>query len=1071
MGYVELQALTAFSFQEGASLPEEIANRAAQLNHTAIAIADRNSLSGIVKAHVAAKKLGLRFIVGTRLDLADGQSFLAYPKNRSAYGRLCRLITLGRRRADKGNCEIYPADLLEYAKDILLIALPDSNISPNFIQDLQDWRAALGNQVFLAASRQLGAEDTSRIRKLSDLAEVSHTPLVATNNVIMHTAERRKLADILACVRNNCTVDTLGRRALVNAERHLKSETEMLDLFRGYEAAVTRSVEIAELCDFNLDELRYEYPEEPVPSGVSTQNYLEQETWAGAHRRYPNGIPEKIRIDLERELELTSKLGYAQYFLTVYDIVRFARHAGIISQGRGSAANSAICYCLGITSVNPMEANLLFERFISIERGEPPDIDIDFEHERREEIIQYIYRRYGRERAGLAATVIHYRGRSAVRDVGKAMGLSSDIVSKLASQTWNWSLDSINREQIEEIGLDPNNKRLSLTLDLSKELIGFPRHLSQHVGGFVITKGRLDELVPVENASMEDRTVVEWDKDDLDALGILKIDILALGMLSVIKKSFDLIQKHYGRRFTLATIPREDPSVYDMLCRADSIGVFQVESRAQIAFLPRMRPRTFYDLVVEVAIVRPGPIQGDMVHPYIRRRNGEEPVDYPSPILQEVLGRTLGVPLFQEQAMKIAIVAGGFTPGQADELRRAMATFRHTGRIHSFRDQFYEGMRKGGYDDDFAKQCFSMIEGFGEYGFPESHAASFALLVYASAWIKKYYPDVFLCALLNSQPMGFYAPAQLVRDAREHEVEVRPVDVNYSSWDNILEPSLDKTFWAVRLGFRQVKGFKEEDAEWLVAARGNGYRSIEDIWRRAGLKTAVIERLAQADALQDLELSRRQALWETAALQRGKPLPLFATADEAEYGEEVKVSLCPPTLGEEVYEDYSWLRLSLRAHPLALLRDELMHSIKNKALTTTPNNKQVDVAGLVIARQRPGSAKGVIFATLEDETGVANVIIWPKVFEKYRRIVLTARLLKVTGKLQREGIVTHIIADKLEDISHLLEKLVCDEQSVSPITLPDEISHQSPPAKQVAIPRPRHPRDQARVLFPSRDFK
>jgi error-prone DNA polymerase len=1071
MGYVELQALTAFSFQEGASLPEEIANRAAELNHTAIATADRNSLSGIVRAHVTAKKLGLRFIVGTRLDLADGQSFVAYPKNRSAYGRLCRLITLGRRRAEKGNCEIYPVDLLEYAKDILLIALPDSNISPNFIQDLQDWRAALGDQVFLAASRQLGAKDTSRIQKLSDLAEVSHTPLVATNNVIMHTAERRKLADILACVRNNCTVDMLGRRALVNAERHLKSETEMLDLFRGYEAAVTRSVEIAELCDFNLDELRYEYPEEPVPSGVSTQNYLEQETWSGAHRRYPNGIPEKIRIDLERELELTSKLGYAQYFLTVYDIVRFARQAGIISQGRGSAANSAICYCLGITSVNPMEANLLFERFISIERGEPPDIDIDFEHERREEIIQYIYRRYGRERAGLAATVIHYRGRSAVRDVGKAMGLSSDIVSKLASQTWNWSLDSINREQIEEIGLDPNNKRLSLTLDLSKELIGFPRHLSQHVGGFVITKGRLDELVPVENASMEDRTVVEWDKDDLDALGILKIDILALGMLSVIKKSFGLIQKHYGRRCTLATIPREDPSVYDMLCRADSIGVFQVESRAQIAFLPRMRPRTFYDLVVEVAIVRPGPIQGDMVHPYIRRRNGEEPVDYPSPILQEVLGRTLGVPLFQEQAMKIAIIAGGFTPGQADELRRAMATFRHTGRIHSFRDQFYEGMRQGGYDDDFAKQCFSMIEGFGEYGFPESHAASFALLVYASAWIKKYYPDVFLCALLNSQPMGFYAPAQLVRDAREHEVEVRPVDVNYSSWNNILEPSLDKTCWAVRLGLRQVKGFKEEDAEWLIAARGNGYRSIEDIWRRAGLKSAVIERLAQADALQDLELSRRQGLWEVAALQKGKPLPLFATADEAEYGEEVKVSLCPPTLGEEVYEDYSWLRLSLRAHPLALLRDELMHSIKNKALTTTPNNKQVDVAGLVIARQRPGSAKGVIFATLEDETGVANVIIWPKVFEKYRRIVLTARLLKVTGKLQREGIVTHIIADKLEDISHLLEKLVCDEQSVSPITLHDEISHQSPPAKQVAIPRPRHPRDQARVLFPSRDFK
>ncbi|MEL0091403.1 MAG: error-prone DNA polymerase, partial [Rhodospirillales bacterium] len=906
---------------------------------------------------------------------------------------------------------------------------------------------------------------------LSDLAETACTPLVVTNDVIMHVPERLRLADILACVKNNCTINTLGRRALVNAERHLKPECEMLALFPDHEAAVSRSAEIADRCRFSLDELRYEYPDEPVPPGISTQAYLEQETWSGAHRRYPNGIPERVRAGLEYELKLTAELGYAQYFLTVYDIVRFARNAGILSQGRGSAANSAICYCLGITSVNPMEANLLFERFISVERGEPPDIDVDFEHERREEIIQYIYRRYGRERAGLAATVISYRGRSAVRDIGKAMGLSADTVSILASQTWNWSSDDIPPEQFQEIGLDPDNQRLRFTLDIAKELIGFPRHLSQHVGGFIITRGRLDELVPVENAAMEDRTVVEWNKDDLDALGILKIDILALGMLTAIRKAFGLIQNHYGRRFTLATVPREDPNVYDMLCRADSVGVFQVESRAQMAFLPRMRPRTFYDLVVEVAIVRPGPIQGDMVHPYIRRRNGEEPVHYPSDSLKEVLGRTLGVPLFQEQAMKIAIVAGGFTPGQADELRRAMATFRHTGKIHAFRDQFHEGMRQGGYDDDFAKQCFSMIEGFGEYGFPESHAASFALLVYASAWIKKYYPDVFLCSLLNSQPMGFYAPAQLVRDAREHGVEIRPVDVNFSSWDNMLEPSLNKSWFAVRLGFRQIKGFREEEAEWLVAARGNGYRTVDDIWRRAGLNTAAIERLAQADALQDMDLPRRQALWETATLRTGKPLPLFAAANEAEYGEEVKVNLCPPTLGEDVYEDYSWLRLSLRAHPLALLRHMIRGAILNKALETAPRDCQTTVTGLIIARQRPGSAKGVIFLTLEDETGVANIIIWPKVFEKYRRIVLTARLLKVTGQLQREGIVTHLIANEMEDISDLLDKLTSDERFANSINLSDEFSEPSIQRKSFVVPHPRHPRDQARVLFPSRDFK
>ena len=886
----------------------------------------------------------------------------------------------------------------------------------------------------------------------------------------MHAPDRRMLADVLACIRLGCTIDELGRAAAVNAERHLKSAADMRALFRGHEAAVARSLEVADRCRFSLDELRYEYPDEPVPPGMTPQAYLEQEAWAGPRRRFPAGVPEKVAHAIRHELALTEQLDYAPYFLTVYDIVRYARSLGILCQGRGSAANSTVCYCLGITSVNPTEADLLFERFISAERGEPPDIDIDFEHERREEVIQYIYRRYGRESAGLAATVIHYRGRSAVREVGKAMGLSADVVSALASQTWGWSTDGVDLEQAREIGLDPEDRRLQLTLGLAAELIGFPRHLSQHVGGFVITRGRLDELVPVENAAMEDRTVVEWDKDDLDALGILKIDVLALGMLTCLKKAFALIQGHYGRRYSLATIPREDPAVYDMLCEADSLGVFQVESRAQMAFLPRMRPRTFYDLVIEVAIVRPGPIQGDMVHPYIRRRNGEEPADWVSPALKEVLGRTLGVPLFQEQAMKIAVVAAGFTPGEADGLRRAMATFRHTGTIHSFREKFQAGMRKNGYDDAFAERCFSMIEGFGEYGFPESHAASFALLVYASAWAKRHYPDVFACALLNSQPMGFYAPAQIVRDAREHGVEVRPVDVNHSFWDCTLEPALEGPHFALRLGFRQIKGFGEDDADWLVAARGNGYRAVEDVWRRAGIAPAVLERLAKADAFGDIDMTRRQALWQAAAVRGPAPLPLFAAADEADYGREAAAALPEPSLGEEVYEDYSWLRMSLKAHPLTILRPRLRDIVENRDLATAPLGRPVTVAGLVLARQRPGSAKGVIFATLEDETGVANIIVWPKTYAAYRRIVLTARLLIVTGKLQREGIVIHLVADKLEDASPLLDELSADGRFTAAATGADEARRPPAPDARVAIPRPRHPRDQARALFPSRDF-
>jgi error-prone DNA polymerase len=798
-------------------------------------------------------------------------------------------------------------------------------------------------------------------------------------------------------------------------------------------------------------------------------------------------VPKKVKALIEHELALIAELGYAPYFLTVQDIVRFARERGILCQGRGSAANSAICYCLGITAVDPSRLDLLFERFVSLERKEPPDIDVDFEHERREEVIQYIYEKYGRDRAGMTAVVSCYRARGAIREVGKALGLSGDTVAALAGQVWGWSSDGIDDAQVREIGLDPLDRRLRLALHLTGTLIGFPRHLSQHVGGFVISRGPLSEIVPIENAAMADRTVIEWDKDDLDALGLLKIDILSLGMLTCIRKGFDLIRKHYGKDYDLATVPGDDPKVYDMLCRADSIGVFQVESRAQMAFLPRMKPRDFYDLVIEVAIVRPGPIQGDMVHPYLRRRNGEERVDYPSAALREVLEKTLGVPLFQEQAMKIAIVGAGFTPSESDRLRRAMATFRRVGTIHTFREKFIAGMSARGYDPEFAARCFRQIEGFGEYGFPESHAASFALLVYVSAWMKCHYPAVFAAALLNSQPMGFYAPAQIVRDARDHGVTVLPPDVNLSDWDATLEIDPDSARrpgrgMALRIGLRQIKGLSQEDGEHLVAVRGNGYRDAAALWRRTGLKPAVLEVLARADAFGSMGQTRRQALWAVKGLGEA-PLPLFAAAGEAERGEEPAVVLPEMAIGEEVVEDYSWLRLSLKCHPLALLRDEMAASraIPTAKVLETAAGAKVTVAGLVLVRQRPGSAKGVIFVTVEDETGVANVIVWPKAFEKFRRIVLTARLLRVTGRLQREGIVAHIVADKLEDLSDRLDALTEVDAFKLTVSPADEVKRNVDLDTRAAAlrrrrpqpptpPRPRHPREQAKVLFPSRDF-
>ena len=821
----------------------------------------------------------------------------------------------------------------------------------------------------LAVSPRYDGRDPARFEALRRMAAACGLDTIATTDPIMHRGGRRRMADVLACIRERLTVETLGALALPNAERRLRSPEEAATLFAGMEDAVRRAAEIAEACTFSLDELSYDYPDEIV-DGEAPQARLERLAREGLDWRYPEGVPELPRALVERELALIGKLGFAPYFLTVHDIVAYARSRGILAQGRGSAANSATCYALGITEIAPEQITMVFERFVSEARNEPPDIDVDFEHERREEVIQHIYARYGRHRAGLTCTVIHFRSRAAIREVGRAMGLSEDVTSALAGQVWHWSREAIRDERLREIGLDPGDRRLAQTLELVEEIIGFPRHLSQHVGGFVITAGRLDELCPIENAAMADRTVIEWDKDDIDALGILKVDVLALGMLTCMRKAFDLLSAHVGLDYTLARLPKEDPAVYDMLCEADSLGVFQVESRAQMNFLPRMRPRCFYDLVIEVAIVRPGPIQGDMVHPYLRRRSGEEAVTFPSEELGEVLGKTLGVPLFQEQAMRIAIVAAGFTPDEADALRRALATFRRAGTIHTFRERFVKGMLARGYEQDFAERCFSQIEGFGEYGFPESHAASFALLVYASSWMKRHHPAVFACALLNSQPMGFYAPAQIVRDAREHGVEVRPVSVNASYWDCTLEPDGSGGL-ALRLGFRQIKGFGEEDAHWLAAARGNGYPDLESLWRRAGIGRRAIERLAKADAFADVpalkgEMSRRLALWEARALSGDAPMPLFP---EGEGIREDAAALPVPSDGEDVVDDYRALRLSLRAHPVSLLREGLAGALPCAALAETPDRARATIAGLVITRQRPGTASGVIFLTLEDESG------------------------------------------------------------------------------------------------------
>lgn len=1099
--YAELCVTTNFTFLTGASHPEELVTRAAELGLAAIAITDRNSLAGVVRAYSALKELRReaaeairirsqhqldscsrqqigqlspiarpevvdlpKLIVGCRLVLTDSPvEWIALPSDRDAYGRLSRLLTMGKRRAEKGECHLEQRDLLEGCKGVILIALPQGDLSAG-TKHIQAAQRRYPGQVFLGAAPRYDGSDQAYFDACAYQAQKTAAPLVAVGDVLMHRGNRRQLADVLTCMREHITIDQIGTRALANAERRLKGHADLARVFRNHPAAIRRTMEIAARCAFCLSELSYEYPDE-ISKEETPQQRLTRLAVEGLKRRYPNGATEKAHAQVKKELALIEKLEFAAYFLTVHDIVQFARSQGILCQGRGSAANSILCYLLGITDVSPETITMVVERFVSEFRGEPPDIDVDFEHERREEVIQHIYKKYGRHRAGLCATVIHFRSRAAIREVGKVMGLSQDVTSGLSGQIWGMSDGGADLDRIRELGLDPSDRRLSQTIRLIGEIIGFPRHLSQHVGGFVITKGRLDELCPISNAAMDDRTVIEWDKDDIDTLGILKVDILGLGMLSCIRKSFDLLQLHEKKTLSIATVPQEDKATYDMLCVADAIGVFQVESRAQMNFLPRMKPREFYDLVIEVAIVRPGPIQGGMVHPYINRRQGLEKPEPFGSALQEVTRKTLGVPLFQEQAMQIAVVGAGFSPEEADHLRRSLASFRRMGTIGSFKDKFTNGMLSNGYSLEVAERCFGQIEGFAEYGFPESHAAAFAMLVYVSAWLKRHHPAVFACALLNSQPMGFYAPAQIVRDAREHQVEVRPISVNHSEWDNTLERRMDGAL-ALQLGFRQIKGFREEDASWIVAARGNGYSDPEGVWLRAGVAPASLERLAEADAFCNMGLTRRDALWHVKAIRGPRPLPLFNDPIEGEGIIEPSVSLPTMTLGEEVVEDYVAMRMSLRAHPMELLRPSITGLTPHAELTSAPLQR-ISVCGLVITRQRPGTASGVIFLTLEDETGVSNIVVWPKVYEQYRRVVMGGRLLRVNGYLQREGIVTHLIAQHIEDLSNRLTDLGHPMDEMIGQTLP-QADDTPRPRKNPA--RAMHPREQAKRLFPSRDF-
>jgi error-prone DNA polymerase len=1121
--YAELAAASNFSFLRGASSGADLVLTALLLGHSGLGIADRNTVSGVVRAWSALEQLredgepppskvreggapgehvwiehplsadfpltraelqdrakAFRLVTGARLVFCDGApDVIAYPKDRSGWGRLCRLLSVGnlrpapgKRRAVKGECRLLLDDLLSDPSGLFLIVMPPRRLA-GLDEPLMRLARAAPRSVWLGAVMSRRGDDERRLLRLKEMAARAGVPLIAVNDVLYHSAGQRDLQDVMTCIREGVALAAAGRRLEANAERHLKLPEEMARLFASAPEAIAETQRLLSQIGFDLGQLKYDYPDEPVPPGWTDQAWLEDRVWAHARETYPDGPPEKVKTLLRFELAFIARENLARYFLTLHDIVSFAKAKGVLCQGRGSAANSAVCYVLGITPVDPAKFDVLFARFMSDERKEPPDIDVDFEHERREEVIQYIYERYGRHRAGIAATVIHYRPRSAMREVGKVLGLTEDVTARLSGLVWGSWGSSLPEAQVRQAGFDPANPEIRRALLLANRLIGFPRHLSQHVGGFVLARDRLDELVPIGPAAMDDRTFIEWDKDDIDALRLMKVDILALGMLTCIRKAFDLIALHGGPRLTLASVPQEDPAVYDMLCKGDSLGVFQVESRAQMNMLPRLRPQEFYDLVIEVAIVRPGPIQGDMVHPYLRRRNKLEPVSFPAPApehgpadeLVQVLGKTLGVPLFQEQAMRLAIVAAKFTDAEANGLRRAMATFRNVGTIHRFETLMVEGMVARGYDRPFAQRCFEQIKGFGSYGFPESHAAAFAQLVYVSSWLKRHHPAAFACALLNSQPMGFYAPAQIVRDAQEHGVETRPADVNMSAWDNTLEPRADGTL-ALRLGFRQIDGLSKADLDRLVSARADGYRSIQEIARRARLRAHVLRKLADADAFRSIGLDRREALWEVRRLPDDAPLPLFEAAGVDELGEEPAMDLPVTPLAEHVAADYQTMRLSLKAHPMQILRSVFAAERVSTCAETDArrDGAWTRTAGLVLVRQRPGNGNA-IFVTLEDETGVTNVVLWARTFERFRAQVMGARLMLVEGRVQRspEGVV-HLMGVRVHDRSAELSRLAEERSPTVQLSRADEFLHPQ---------RPRdlsnHPR-KVRILPKSRDF-
>ncbi|MFC3099339.1 error-prone DNA polymerase [Altererythrobacter lauratis] len=1113
--FVELGVASCFSFLRGASDAVDLVLRARVLGYDALGLADANSFAGVVRLHTEARALNIRPVIGCRIEVVEGLAFLAYPTNRAAYGRLCRLISAGRMAKldgewqDKGACDISLPMLAEHSEGVQLILLPprdlaapltvpawgsnvvgmdgsayQEQVTGGFADILPHLAAGLPAMRHIAASYLYRGDDVARIERLDALARANGCAILATNDVHYHAPDRRPLQDVMTAIRHKTTVAAAGHLLHANAERHLKAPEEMQALFARWPHAITAAREVADACTFSLEELRYEYPEEIYPDGMSPQDYLVQQTWEGANWRYPNGLPESVKEALERELALIGKMDLARYFLTIKDIVDFARaqNPPILCQGRGSAANSAVCYVLGITAVDPAKHQLLFDRFISEDRKEPPDIDVDFEHERREEVIQHIYAKYGRHRAGLCATVIHYRPRMAIRQVGKAMGLTEDVTAALARTVWGGHGHEIGERHAAEAGVDITDPHLRRVLKLTEQMIGMPRHLGQHVGGFILTQSPLIETVPIGNGAMPDRSFIEWDKDDIEALGILKVDVLALGMLTCIRKCLDLLEAHHGRALTLASVPREDPETYAMLRRGDSLGVFQVESRAQMNMLPRLRPREFYDLVIQVAIVRPGPIQGDMVHPYLKRRRGEEPVVIPAPgaghgppdELTSILGRTLGVPIFQEQAMKIALDAAKFSGAEANRLRKAMATFRSRGMVDELQDMMVERMVARGYDRDFAQRCFNQIRGFGEYGFPESHAASFAHLVYVSSWLKCHFPAAFAAALLNSQPMGFYAPAQIVRDAREHGVAVLPVDVNASEWDCTLEREGARI--ALRLGLRQVDGLPEHIAARIVAARAEGgtFTDVEDVRARARIGPAYVEKLASADAFGSLGLTRRQALWDARSLIGAPDLPLFAHAQARGEGVEKGRAVLPAMpLSEEVVADYQTTRLSLKAHPMAFLRADLAQRgfVRACDLRDRKYRSMVQVAGVVLIRQRPGSAKGVCFITLEDETGVINLVIWPDLKERQRKVVMGSRLMEVRGRVEYDDEVIHVIAHHMTDATHSLHRL-SDDLLQAPLARADLAGSlpKNAPQNAPALPPSRsHPRN-VRIIPPSRDF-